>query len=630
MSPLTRLLKYRRQPQSGVIGESRDLTAALRNAMVTAHSDMNGHAAGVVIDCLIVGTGPAGASLACFLAQHGLRGLMVSQDSSNASTPRAHIHNMAAMDCLRDVGLDEACYAVGTSGDTMVHTRWSNTFAGEEYARIYSWGNDPKRKGDYELASPSRPLDLPQTLLEPILTRHATLHGFQLRFDTSFESFVDNGPDGHIESTLHDRVLDVTYRVRSKYLFGADGARSQVVRQLGLPMIKRPSQGFAINILIEADMAHLMENRMGNLHWLLRMDKEQPDWAWIGCIRMVKPWHEWLCIVFAAPGEERKLRSREEYLARVKEFIGDDSIDVTVKDVSTWLINETAAESYSKGNVFCLGDAVHRHPPNHGLGSNTCIQDAHNLAWKIAYVGKGWAGKELLESYSTERQPVGLDVVTQANASLRNHKQIWEALGSFEATIEARLATVAQISEPSERGREKRAVIEDALKKINREEHGLGIEMNQRYSSSAVVVEEGDKSPTFDSDALEYYHPNTFPGSRLPHVWLSRSIPSKAVSTIDLAGKARFALFTGIGGDGWRVAAQKAQKLLSVPIGVHQIGFRQEWEDRYLQWSKLRSVEESGCVLVRPDYFVAWRCQSWTDGSEQELLDIMKMVLSRT
>ena len=128
---------------------------------------------------------------------------------------------------------------------------------------------------------------------------------------------------------------------------------------------------------------------MGNLHWLLTPHIEHPDFAWIGCIRMVKPWHEWLCIVFPSPGAAKKVRQPHEYIERVREFIGDETIEVTLKGVSTWMINETVAEKYSEGRVFCLGDAVHRHPPNHGLGSNTCIQDSHNLAWKIACVEKG-------------------------------------------------------------------------------------------------------------------------------------------------------------------------------------------------------------------------------------------------
>ncbi|KAK4502773.1 hypothetical protein PRZ48_006199 [Zasmidium cellare] len=242
---------------------------------------------------------------------------------------------MAALDCLRDIGLDKQCYDVGMAGDTMQHTRWSNGFAGEEYARIYSWGNDPKRKGDYERASPSMPLDLPQTLLEPILTRHATLNGFKLRFNTSFVSFQQEESGGPIRTTLHDNVINTDYTARSKYLFGADGARSRIARQLDLPMIKREGQGFAINILIEADLGHLMEHRKGNLHWVLTPDKEHPDFAWVACMRMVKPWHEWLCIIFPEPDAERKAREPEEYIQRVHEFIGDDSVEVTIKGIST-------------------------------------------------------------------------------------------------------------------------------------------------------------------------------------------------------------------------------------------------------------------------------------------------------
>jgi hypothetical protein len=62
-----------------------------------------------------------------------------------ADTPRAHITNMAALECLRDIGLEEECQKVAVKGDSMQHTRWCRSMAGEEFARIYSWGNDPQR-----------------------------------------------------------------------------------------------------------------------------------------------------------------------------------------------------------------------------------------------------------------------------------------------------------------------------------------------------------------------------------------------------------------------------------------------------------------------------------------------------
>ena len=112
---------------------------------------------------LIVGTGPAGASLASFLASHGLKGIMLSAAPGTSETPRAHITNMAAMECLRDIGLEEECFAAATKGDCMQHTRWCHDMTGEEWARIYSWGNDPERHGDYSMASPCTHVDLPQT-----------------------------------------------------------------------------------------------------------------------------------------------------------------------------------------------------------------------------------------------------------------------------------------------------------------------------------------------------------------------------------------------------------------------------------------------------------------------------------
>jgi hypothetical protein len=223
-----------------------------------------------------------------------------------------------------------------------------------------------------------------------------------------------------------------------------------------------------------------------------------------------------------------------------------------------------------------------------------------------------------------------LKVIHRANASLRNHKKIWEILGNLEPTVAARMAKFDLLKEDSDRGRKSRQELADALRLINREEHGLGIEMNQRYTSSAVHKSDQGAMPMFTTDPLEYYHPTTYPGARLPHVWLTRTIPDqKHISTIDLAGKGKFVLFTGIGGQGWRDAAQKISTELGVPIAVYSIGFRQEWEDQYLDWAKVRDVTESGCVLVRPDYFVAWRSQRWEGDSDKKLRGVMEAVLSR-
>ena len=180
----------------------------------------------------------------------------------------------------------------------------------------------------------------------------------------------------------------------------------------------------------------------------------------------------------------------------------------------------------------------------------------------------------------------------------------------------------------SPEGTARRERLAKALRAIDREEHGLGIEMNQRYTSSAVYQADQGRWPEFTRDPMAHYDPTTYPGARLPHVWLGNHVPSKYISTIDLAGKGRFTLFTGIGGHGWKAAAEKVSSELGLPIKVYSIGYGQEYKDVYLDWEGIRGVEDSGCVLVRPDHFVAWRCQKWEEGGPVKLGDVLRSILS--
>lgn len=243
---------------------------------------------------LIIGAGPAGAALACFLASYGHTGIMLSAASGTAKEPRAHITNPAALECLRDIRLEDEVKHIGTTGDHMQHTRWCHDMAGEEFARIYSWGNQPDRRGEYEAATPCRHIDLPQTLLEPILVRRANTKGWKVRFDSLFVKYEQMSPDSPITSTITDNLTKQTYQITSKYLFGCDGARSAIMRQLDIPLIKEPGQGLAINVLVEADLSKHMEHRSGNLHWIMQPETEHPAWGWTCILRMVKAWDEWV------------------------------------------------------------------------------------------------------------------------------------------------------------------------------------------------------------------------------------------------------------------------------------------------------------------------------------------------
>lgn len=189
-------------------------------------------------------------------------------------------------------------------------------------------------------------------MVEPILIRYATQHGFPCRFNTSFVSFqVFTEPDCVI-TTVQDTIFKTSYKIRSKYLFGADGARSKIVQQLPLPLTTKPSQGTALNVLIKADMSNLIKTRMGLLHYIIQPNVDNPDFASWAIVRMVKPWSEWLIILMYAPSlSSEYVPTQQQVEEQVAKIIDDDSISVQVVRIDKWVINEQVAQSYSKDRV---------------------------------------------------------------------------------------------------------------------------------------------------------------------------------------------------------------------------------------------------------------------------------------
>jgi hypothetical protein len=128
-----------------------------------------------------------------FLQHLGVSTILINRQGTTADTPRAHITNTRALETLRDVGLEDQCIALSTPPELMTHTTWAESMTGRELARIYSWGNDPWRKGEYEESSPCRHRDLPQTKLEPLLIREASFRGSVIptirSSDTNFRKF---------------------------------------------------------------------------------------------------------------------------------------------------------------------------------------------------------------------------------------------------------------------------------------------------------------------------------------------------------------------------------------------------------------------------------------------------------
>ncbi|MEN3283048.1 MAG: 2,4-dichlorophenol 6-monooxygenase, partial [Solirubrobacteraceae bacterium] len=153
-------------------------------------------------DVLIVGAGPAGLSSALFLSEYGVPNVLVERYRWLAHTPRAHITNQRAVEILRDMGLEQEVIARATPQELMGNQVFCTSLAGEELARMRTWGTHPQRRADYELASPSSMCDLPQTLLEPILLEAAAARGTEVRFNTEYVS-LEQDADGVTATVRH-------------------------------------------------------------------------------------------------------------------------------------------------------------------------------------------------------------------------------------------------------------------------------------------------------------------------------------------------------------------------------------------------------------------------------------------
>lgn len=309
------------------------------------------------------------------------------------------------------------------------------------------------------------------------------------------------------------------------------------------------------------------------------------------------------------------------------EHVSEDQVFTKTSPFFCCLLSSTAKTQNTNAPRHCFGDATHRHPPFNGLGSNTCIQDAYNLAWKLAYVESGRAGPALLETFSAERQPVGCDVITRANQGLRDHMGWFQAVGLMEPDREARARVLAEFDDPGPAGRRRREAFRKGIENTASEFHGLGVEMGQRYESAAVYLADEGPPPPPPADPVKELLISTYPGKRLPHAWLNTRVPREQFSTIDLAGHRAFCLLTGPGGEAWRVAADRVGKALGVDIKVYSIGWKQDYEDVYFDWAKRREVEEDGCVLARPDRFVAWRSKGMIPDPDAKLETVMRKVL---
>lgn len=549
-------------------------------------------------DVVIVGTGPMGSATALALATYGVRVHLVNRFNWLANSPRAHITNQRTVEVLRDLGVEQEARDAATPWELMGDTLFTTSLAGPEIARMRTWGTGDERFGDYLKGSPCPMLDIPQPYLEPLLFNNAAARGATSAFNTEYLSHTQDS-DG-VTVRLQDLATGREYAMRARYLVGADGARSSIVEQLGLELDGHHGRAATAYVLFEADLSRYVAHRPSILHWIMTPTANFGEIG-MGLLRAVRPWHTWIAGWGYDMAVEEPDFSESAVLAKVRSLVGDPDLDITVHSASTWFVNQAVARTYSKGRVFCGGDAVHRHPPSSGLGSNTSIQDGFNLAWKLAYVVHGYAEQSLLDSYSLERQPVGAQIVARANQSRIDYAPVNSCFRT-EGQADPVAAGLAKIHDPGPDGVQVRAELRKAFELKNFEFNAHGIELNQRYVSDAVITDPAAGPERFERDRQLYLQATTRPGAKLPHAWLVDASGHR-VSTLDVTGKGRFTVVTGVAGQVWvrAVAALDRPYLRSVVAGAGDTA------DPYFDWARAREVEEAGAILVRPDGYVAWR-----------------------
>jgi 2,4-dichlorophenol 6-monooxygenase len=555
-------------------------------------------------DVLVVGTGPCGATAALALATYGVEVHVATKRRWFADSPRAHITNQRAMEVLRDLGVEAEITRVGTRWELMGDMVFATSLTGREIARLKTWGTGEDRRSEYLTASPCPLLDVPQPYLEPVLVDRAAARGAHVSFDTEYLSHAQDA-DG-VTSVLRNRLTRHRYTVRSRYLYGADGARSRLVADLGLPMSGTMSRAGTMYTRFRADLGRLVAHRPSILHRILSPSAAYGEIG-VATLRAVRPWDEWIAgWGYDLDGPPPDVRP-ESVLPHIRDLIGDAEVEVRIDDVSLWQVNQAWVTQYSSGRVLCGGDAVHRHPPSSGLGSNTSIQDAFNAAWKLAYVIKGWAAPPLIDSYSAERAPVGEQVVARANQSRMDYGPTNRLLRIIDGAD-----PLATLSARDPGGVAARQALVEAIDLKNDEFNALGVELNQRYVSNAVVPDADAEPEVWARDPTRHLQATTRPGAKMPHVWLvDRS--GRRTSTLDLTGKGRFSVVTGLAGAAWAAAAAR----LALPfVEVVTVGGPGA-ADPYHYWHRAREMHEAGALLVRPDGYIAWRhgAPVWTEST---------------
>lgn len=519
---------------------------------------------------LIVGGGPVGLSASLLLSRHGVRSLLVERHPGTSIHPKARGLNVRTLELFRVWGIEPAVRAAALELEPARDVVWAETLLGSETRRA-PYGGAGQLKAD----SPTTDVGCAQDKLEPVLLEAAASYGVgELSFGQELVAIEQD--DQRVTATIVGRESGEKRLVRATWLIAADGAQSAIRSMLGIGMRGSRDLFHRIGIYFRADLRQVGQVRPALIYFL-----SPPEGA--GAMAAVNLADLWLYMAPFHPdqGEQVKDFDQTRCIQLVRSAVGDPNLGVEVLSALPWAASAAIAEHFRKGRVFLAGDAAHLIPPTGGQAMNVGIQDVHNLAWKLAGNVAGWAGPRLLDTYELERRPFAVAVMDDASRNVGGFGQRPEQF--------------------SNRGRV------------------LGVS----YDSPAVVPD-GTDLPAVANPHIDYV-PTARPGSRAPHMWLRNR--GERISTLDLYDTG-FVLLTGLRGQTWRVASQRAAEQLGVPLRCYSIGAEGDLVDESGAWLDLYGVDVDGAVLVRPDGHVAWRATSEGADPSGDLIPVLRGVLS--
>ncbi|WP_460107631.1 FAD-dependent oxidoreductase [Streptomyces sp. YKOK-J1] len=535
------------------------------------------------VPVLIVGGSLVGLSTSVFLGRLGVRHMLVERHSGTSIHPRGRGNNVRTMELLRVAGIEpdiKAAASLLADNHGILQTPTLVGDAGEWLFKHIDPG------GGLARFSPTGWCLCSQNDLEPVLVDSARELGGDLRYFHRMESFEQDA-DG-VTAVILDRGTEERYTVRADYLVAADGPRSPVRNALGIGQ-SGPGDLFA-NVSVTFRSTRLADTVGDRRFICCYLTDPEAD----GALLPVDNKEHW---VFHAPwhpehGETLEEFTEERLQRHIRRAVGVPGLDVEITGKASWRAAERVADRYSHGRVFLAGDSAHEMSPTGAFGSNTGIQDAHNLAWKLAAVLDGWADPALLATYDTERRPVA--IATSARASARSVEHSHPGFAPAPGVGSGRRGGI------------------------------LNVVLGYHYPDGAVLGADTDRPIVPDSLDL-----TGRPGTRAPHLWLRRA--NRRLSTLDLYERSLVLLSDAPDDAGWYTAARKIAEADGVRLEAYRIGPGADadltYEDDAADWAELHGVTADGAVLVRPDGFVAWRATGAAADPEGVLREVLGTLL---